>query len=77
MARQVIIYTRVGCADCEREKELLSRKGVAFEERDLGADKKYADELTAMGINVTPVTLIDDELVVGFEPQEIEALLKV
>jgi len=30
-----------------------------------------------MGINVTPVTLIDDELVVGFEPQEIEALLKV
>jgi len=65
MARRVIIYTRVGCAICERRRSFSHSKGVPFEERDLGADRKYVDELTAMGINATPVTLIDDDLVVA------------
>ncbi len=28
--KEVTLYTQTGCADCQREKEFLSEKGVEF-----------------------------------------------
>ena len=43
--------------------------------RDITKDRKYLDELVALGHSATPVTLIDDEPVVGFDVSRLEALL--
>ena len=63
----VQVYTWSNCPYCIRAKDLLKRKGVAFEEIDL--DGKH-DELNALrarsGLRTVPQIFIDGKLVGGF-----------
>ncbi|MGB3808536.1 MAG: glutaredoxin 3 [Parvibaculum sp.] len=43
----VTIYTTMMCPYCHRAKSLLSKKGVAFKEIDVGMDQAKRDEMTA------------------------------
>ena len=56
-------------------KEFLSRKGVDFVERDITQDEAALDELVALGFMTTPVTVIDDQVIVGFNQVKLEELL--
>jgi len=56
-------------------KEFLSRKGVAYTERDISRDPQALDELSRLGYMTTPVTTIGGEVVVGFDQKRLEALL--
>ncbi|MBI1983297.1 MAG: glutaredoxin family protein [Acidobacteria bacterium] len=60
---------------CNRTKEFLSQKGVAFEERDVSQDESALEELQRRGLMTTPVTLIDDDVVVGFDQKKLASLL--
>ena len=57
-------------------KEFLSTKQVPFTDYDVAQDKERAREMIQksgqMGV---PVTLIDDEIVIGFNQAKIEELL--
>ncbi len=59
------------------EKEFLSQKGVAFVEKDIGTDTQAMEELVNLGVMTTPVTLIDGELVVGFDRKKLDRLLSL
>ncbi|WP_273791821.1 glutaredoxin 3 [Brucella anthropi] len=41
----VTIYTRIGCPYCTRAKDLLTRKGVAYNEIDAGASPELRTEM--------------------------------
>ncbi len=41
----VTIYTRQFCGYCARAKDLLTRKGVAFEEKDATVEPSYRQEM--------------------------------
>ncbi|MGQ0549825.1 MAG: glutaredoxin family protein [Armatimonadota bacterium] len=60
---------------CGRLKEFLRQKSVAFIEKDISTDDRAMEELTAMGYSATPVTVIDGEVVVGFNKTKLEQLL--
>jgi len=60
---------------CNRTKEFLSQKGVTFEERDVSKDESALEELQRRGLMTTPVTLIDDEVVVGYDQKKLASLL--
>jgi glutaredoxin len=60
---------------CNRTKEFLSQKGVAFEERDITKDGSALEDLQKLGLMTTPVTLVDDETVVGFDTKKLSGLL--
>ena len=60
---------------CNRTKEFLSQKGIAFEERDVSKDDAALEELQKRGLMTTPVTLIDDQVVVGFDQKKLAELL--
>ncbi|MGH9434092.1 MAG: glutaredoxin family protein [Terriglobia bacterium] len=60
---------------CNKTKEFLSQKGVTFEERDVTQDESAFDELQKRNLMTTPVTLVDDEAVVGFDRAKLAALL--
>ena len=60
---------------CSKVKEFLSQKGVKFIERDISQDENALTELKKLGIMTTPVTVIDSEIVVGFDQQKLEQLL--
>lgn len=57
-------------------KQYLADKGVAFENRDPMVDEDAQAELAALGISATPVTLIDGEAVIGFDPDRLDQLLE-
>ena len=60
---------------CNRTKEFLSQKRIEFEERDISKDEAALEELQKRGLMTTPVTLIDDNAVVGFDRAKLAKLL--
>lgn len=60
---------------CNKTKEFLSQKGIEFEDRDVSRDESALEELERRGLMTTPVTLIDDEAVVGFDQAKLAKLL--
>jgi glutaredoxin 3 len=72
----IIVYTTPTCPYCHMVKDFLSQTGISFEERDVAGNPAYAQELVKntgqMGV---PVTIIDGEIVVGFDRGSLEQLL--
>jgi glutaredoxin len=60
---------------CHRVEEFLTEHGVAFQARDIAADPAAMDELERLGVATTPVTVIDGQIVVGFDRKRLAALL--
>ncbi len=60
---------------CDRVKEFLSQKQVEFADRNIAADPAALAELEKLGYMTTPVTLVDGEVVVGFDRARLERLL--
>lgn len=60
---------------CVRVKEFLSRRGVEFTERNVVEDEAALAELEKLGVFTTPVTVIDGEVVIGFDQARLDALL--
>lgn len=56
-------------------KEFLSQRGVPYVEKNVLTDAEALRELEATGYLSTPVTVIDAEVVVGFNRQRLEELL--
>ena len=60
---------------CDTVKEFLSQKGIEFTERDVTVDELAIAELEELGFMTTPVTVIDGEVVVGFDRERLDELL--
>jgi|TARA_Y100000310_G_scaffold320927_1_gene377870 glutaredoxin-like YruB-family protein len=73
---KVKVYSTKTCPWCHKAKEFLKEKKVKFEDIDVGADQKAADEMVKksgqMGV---PVIDIDGKIIVGFDKGEMEKLL--
>ena len=57
-------------------KVYLSRKGIAFTERSVSQDEEARQDLLDLGYRTTPLTVIGDSMVVGYNPAKIEAAIK-
>jgi glutaredoxin len=60
---------------CKNVKEFLSHRGAEFIERDVSEDKDAMKALEGLGIMTTPVTVIDGEIVIGFDRPKLAQLL--
>jgi glutaredoxin len=56
-------------------EEFLTQHGIAFQGRNVAEDPAAMDELMQLGVATTPVTVIDGEIVVGFDQKRLAALL--
>jgi glutaredoxin 3 len=59
------------------EKAWLSEKGIDFETRDVIEDDQAMKELEELDVYSTPVTVIGDEVVIGFDRKKLEKLLRL
>jgi glutaredoxin len=57
-------------------KEFLSQNKIEFTDRNIAGDEAALDELEKLGYMTTPVTVIDGQVVVGFDRDKLERLLK-
>ncbi len=56
-------------------EEFLTKHGIAFQARNVAEDPAAMDDLMRLGVATTPVTVIDGEVVVGFDQKRLAALL--
>ncbi len=73
-AQQVTMYSTAWCPYCLRAKHLLGRKGVAFEEVDVGEFPDRREEMLARsgGRRTVPQIFIGERHIVGSD--ELHAL---
>ena len=62
---------------CHQTQEFLAKKGIAFVNRDITKEPQALDELRKLGYLTTPVTVIDGEVVIGFDQHKLEQLLGI
>ncbi|MFS0782482.1 glutaredoxin family protein [Bacillus sp. 1P06AnD] len=72
----VVLYTQPSCPPCEFTKLFLKEHGVSFEEKNISRDSK-AKKVMMNQYNAfsTPVIVIDEEPIIGFDQERIEQLL--
>ena len=63
------------CGACEMVKEFLRLRGKEFVERNVSVDMQGRQELLDLGFDATPVTVIGDSVVEGFDVDRIDAAL--
>ena len=56
--------------------EFLSQRGVQFTERNVSLDEEARSDLVAMGHRATPVTMVHDQKVVGFNLSKLKDALE-
>jgi glutaredoxin 3 len=57
-------------------KEYLSQNNIDFTDRNIAADELALHELERLGYMTTPVTVIDGDVIVGFDRAKLGDLLQ-
>jgi len=74
--KKVEIYSQPTCSDCNNAKAYLKSKGVKYEDINVKENKKALEEMAhKYGIRITPVIVIDDHVMVGFNMLKIDRYL--
>ena len=73
--KHVTIYTSPTCPFCHQAMDYLKEKNVEFEAKDISKDPEARKFLMSQKIMGVPAIYIDEELVMGFDKQKIDALL--
>ncbi len=72
----VTVYTSPTCTYCHQVKRFLSEQGIDFIERDVSMDRSAAQDMVDISHQMgVPVTVIDGQVVVGFNRQRLEQLI--
>ncbi len=75
---KVTVYSTPTCPWCVRAKDFLKESNVPFQEVNVAADHKAAQEMIdksgQMGV---PVITVDDAVIVGFDKNALKKALKL
>ncbi len=72
----VTVYSSNMCSTCEMVKQFLVLRGVEFTEKNVSMDLDGRAELIDLGFDSTPVTIIGEKVVAGFDTGELDEALK-
>jgi glutaredoxin len=61
---------------CGKVKEFLSQNKIAFTERNIATDETALAALEKLGYMTTPITVIDGEVVIGFDISKLQSFLQ-
>lgn len=76
--KKVKIYTSPTCPYCFALKEYLKKHKIEFEEVDISKDEKAKKELIKKSDQLgVPVVEINGKIVVGFDKDKINKILKI
>ncbi|HUY81868.1 MAG TPA: glutaredoxin family protein [Acidobacteriaceae bacterium] len=74
--KRVILYSQPGCPPCFAAKKFLTARNIPFEYKDVQADPAALRELVRLNSRSTPTIVVGDEVMIGFDPERLETLLK-
>ncbi|GGH14639.1 glutaredoxin family protein [Silvibacterium dinghuense] len=73
--KRVVLYSQPGCPPCFAAKQFLKSRGVPFEYKDVQADPEALRELVALNSRSTPTIVVEEEVMIGFDPDRLSILL--
>lgn len=74
---KIKVYSTPACPYCYMVKDWLKEKGIEFEEIDVAADEKAAQEMVEKsGQMSVPQIEINGKIIVGFDKEKIEGELE-
>jgi alkyl hydroperoxide reductase subunit F len=72
---EVRVYSTRGCQYCRMVKAFLDKHGIAYRDIDVGTDPEKAEEMVNLsGQFAVPVTVVDDEVIVGYDAKRLNEL---
>ncbi|WP_298665130.1 FAD-dependent oxidoreductase [uncultured Methanofollis sp.] len=72
---EVKVYSTKQCPYCRMVKAFLKKHGIEYEDIDVGEDEEAARELFQVSKQLgVPVTVVGDEVIVGFDAPRLNAL---
>jgi len=75
--RKIIVYTQSDSLPCEAIKMFLRDRRAKYEERSVEDGEDIVRELKEKyNSHSTPTVVIDDEVVIGFDPERVDELLE-
>ena len=60
---------------CGQVTKYLSQKQIEFDDRNITKDPSVILELQKLGFMTTPVTVVDDKVIVGFDVPKLDEAL--
>ncbi len=73
--QQVTVYSTKNCPYCRMTKAFLDKNNVPYTNIDVGEDAEAAKKMVALsGQRGVPVITVNDEVIVGFDSQRLNAL---
>lgn len=76
LQKKVTVYSTSTCPWCDRAKDYLRSKNIDFKELDVANDPQAMGEMIRLSNQMgVPVITVDEEVIVGFNRQRLEALL--
>lgn len=72
------IYSTPTCVYCKSLKEYFTENSITFEEVDVSENEAELEKMVAIsGQMGVPVVEIDDNVVIGFDKEKIDEILKL
>ncbi len=72
---EVTLYSQPGCAPCFAARIFLQTRNIPFQYKDVQADPQAFRELMDLGSRSTPTLKVGEEVMIGFDPTRLEAML--
>lgn len=74
--KKVKIYSQPTCSDCNNAKAYLDSIGVPYEDINVLHNRDALEEMSRKyGIRITPVIVVGDNVIVGFNAAKLDKLL--
>ncbi|HMK48122.1 MAG TPA: glutaredoxin domain-containing protein [Methanocella sp.] len=74
---KIKVYSQPTCSACNEMKEYLKKRGVEFDEIDITTNREALNEMIKVHkVRVTPLLIMGDRKLVGFDPVAIDKLLE-
>lgn len=72
---QVVVYSSNMCGACEMVKGFLDLRQIEFTEKNVSTDLNGRSELISLGYDSTPLTIIGNRQISGFDTKLIDDAL--
>jgi len=76
--KKVAIYTTPTCTYCKATKDFFAQHGITYEEHNVATDlekrREMIDKSGQMGV---PVITIDNDIIVGYDPEGLSRSLGI
>ncbi|MFH0884494.1 MAG: glutaredoxin domain-containing protein [Candidatus Micrarchaeota archaeon] len=77
MAKSITVYTAEWCPWCHKVVDFLKENKLKFEEKDVDKENNGDECMKKSGQGGIPVTIIDGQVVVGYDTKKLKELLKI